>query len=212
MAGSTTPGTETQKKSLVASEQRSPRVQALRRVFLLLMLLLDPRRLVFLDETGCHTSMTRTHGRAPRGERVVGYVPRVRGAVTTVLGALALDGIRAMMTIEGATTADVFEAFVEHMLVPKLNPGDIVVMDNVGAHKPAHILERIRAAGAHVLFLPPYSPDLNPIELLWSKLKELLKSMGARTLQALDDAIARAMDLITPDDIAGWFRHCGYTI
>ncbi|OJH35161.1 hypothetical protein BON30_11340 [Cystobacter ferrugineus] len=176
------------------------------------MLLLDPRRLVFLDETGCHTSMTRTHGRAPRGERVVGYVPRNRGTVTTVLGALALDGIRALMTIEGATTGDVFEAFVEHMLVPKLNPGDIVVMDNVGAHKPEHILERIRAAGAHVLFLPPYSPDLNPIELLWNKLKELLKSMEARTLQALDDAIARAMDLITCEDIDGWFRHCGYKI
>ncbi|ATB38887.1 hypothetical protein CYFUS_004324 [Cystobacter fuscus] len=176
------------------------------------MLLLDPRRFVFLDETGCHTSMTRTRGRAPRGERVVGYVPRNRGVVTTVLGALALDGIRALMTIEGATTAGVFEAFVEHMLVPKLNPGDIVVMGNVGAHKPAHILECIRAAGAHVLFLPPYSPDLNPIELLWNKLKELLKSMGARTLQTLDDAIARAMDLITHDDIVGWFRYCGYNI
>jgi transposase len=106
-------------------------------------------------------------------------------------------------------TADVFEAFVEHMLVLKLNLGDIVVMDNVGAHKPAHILKRIRAAGAHVL-LPPYSPDLNPIELLWRKFKELLKSMGAGTQQALDDAIARAMDFITHDDIVGWLRHCGY--
>lgn len=98
------------------------------------------------------------------------------------------------------------------MLVPRLNPGDIVVMDNVGAHKPARILERIRAAGAHVLFLPPYSPDLNPIELFWNKFKELLRSMAARTPQELDHAIAKAMDLTTLEDIAGWFTHCGYKI
>jgi transposase len=144
--------------------------------------------------------------------RVVEHVPRNRGVVTTVLGAMALDGIRALMTIEGATTADVFEAFVESMLVPRLNPGDIVVMDNVGAHKPAHILERIRAAGAHVLFLPPYSPDLNPIELFWNKFKELLRSMAARTPRELDHAIAEAMALTTLEDIAGWFKHCGYKI
>jgi transposase len=143
---------------------------------------------------------------------VVEHVPRNRGVVTTVLGAMALDGIRALMTIEGATTADVFEAFVESMLVPRLNPGDIVVMDNVGAHKPAHILERIRAAGAHVLFLPPYSPDLNPIELFWNKFKELLRSMAARTPRELDHAIAEAMALTTLEDIAGWFKHCGYKI
>jgi transposase len=184
----------------------------LRSVFLLLILLLDPARFVFIDETGCHLSMTRSHGRSPRGERVVGYVPRNRGVVTTVVGALALDGIRALMTIEGATTANVFDAFVEHMLVPKLNPDDIVVMDNVGAHKPAHILERIRAAGAHVLFLPPYSPDLNPIELFWNKFKEILNQANARTRQELDKSIVRAMQLTTSDDIIGWFRYCGYNI
>jgi transposase len=146
------------------------------------------------------------------GQRVVGHVPRNRGTVTTVLGAMALDGIRALMTIEGATTADVFEAFVASMLVPSLHPGEIVVMDNEGAHKPAHILERIRAAGAHVLFLPPYSPDLNPIELFWNKLKDLLRSMAARTPQELDHAIAQAMGLTTREDIAGWFQHCGYKI
>jgi transposase len=129
-----------------------------------------------------------------------------------MLGAIAHDGVRALMTIEGATTAAVFEAFVESMLVPRLNPGDIVVMDNVGAHKPAYILERIRAAGAHVLFLPPYSPDLNPIELFWNKFKVLLKSMAPRTRQELDRAIARAMELTTLEDIAGWFQHCGYKI
>lgn len=176
------------------------------------MLLLDSHRLVFLDETGCHTAMTRTYARAPVGQRVVGYVPRNRGTVTTVLGAIALDGIRAMMTIEGATTAAVFEAFVESLLVPSLNPGDIVVMDNVGAHKPAYILERIRAADAHVLFLPPYSPEFNPIELFWNKFKELLKHMAPRSRQELDHAIAKAMELTTHEDIAGWFQHCGYKI
>jgi transposase len=174
------------------------------------VLLLDAHRLVFLDETGCHISMTRTYARAPVGQRVVGHVPRNRGTVTTVLGAIALDGIRAVMTIEGATTAAVFDAFVESLLVPRLNPGDVVVMDNVGAHKAPDALERIRAAGAHVLFLPPYSPDLNPIELFWNKFKELLKHMEPRSHKELDHAIARAMELTTPEDIAGWFQHCGY--
>ena len=182
----------------------------LRRLFLLLALLLEPQRLVFLDETGCHIAMTRTHGRAPRGERVVGTVPRNRGVVTTVIGALALDGMRALMTIKGATTGAVFEAFVEHLLVPQLKPGDIVVMDNVGAHKPAYILKRIRAAQADVLFLPPYSPDLNPIEFCWNKVKSSLKSTGSREQQALDAAIVKAVESITRKDIIRWFRHCGY--
>jgi len=176
------------------------------------VLLLDSHRLVFLDETGCHIGMTRTYARAPVGQRVVGHVPRNRGTVTTVLGAIALDGVRAMMTIEGATTAAVFDAFVESLLVPRLKPGDIVVMDNVGAHKPSYILERIRAAGAHVLFLPPYSPEFNPIELFWNKLKELLKHMAPRSREELDHAIAKAMELTTREDISGWFRHCGYKI
>ena len=154
--------------------------------------------------------MTRTHGRAPEGERVHGSVPRNRGTVTTLLGALGLGGMRAMMTIEGGTTANVFEAFVRHVLVPTLKPGDVVVMDNLGAHKSRAALQAILDAGATYLFLPPYSPDMNPIELAWSKLKALLRSFEARTREALDEAVALAMDLITPHDCAGWFRHCGY--
>ena len=127
-----------------------------------------------------------------------------------MIGALALDGLRTMMTIEGPTTADVFEAFVDHMLIPELKEGDVVVLDNVGAHKPERIAEKIRAAGAHVIFLPPYSPDLNPIEPCWGKLKGTLKSIGAITRRSLDDAIAHGMSLITPQDAAAWFRHCGY--
>jgi len=127
-----------------------------------------------------------------------------------MLGALGLDGVRALMTVEGGTDAEVFEVFVTHVLVPTLKPGDIVILDNVGAHKPPGILQHIRAAGASVIFLPPYSPDLNPIELCWSKLKQILKGLGARTAETLDAAIAAALKLITPDDAKAWFAHCGF--
>jgi transposase len=155
--------------------------------------------------------MTREYARGLIGERVPGYAPRNRGTVTTMLGAMGIDGVLAMMTVEGATDAEVFEAFVTHLLVPKLKPGNIVVLDNVGAHKPEGALARIRAAGARVLFLPPYSPDLNPIELCWSKMKALLKKFEALTVAALDAAIARAAELVTPSDARGWFSHCGYS-
>ena len=127
-----------------------------------------------------------------------------------MLGALDARGVRAMMTGEGGTDADVFEAFLEQVLVRKLRPGDIVVLDNVGAHKPHRMRQLIEAAGARLLFLPPYSPDLNPIELCWSKLKAALKDFGARTRDALDQAVKRAMDLVGADDAEAWFRHCGY--
>lgn len=155
--------------------------------------------------------MTREYARAPRGERVHGAVPRNAGTVTTMIGALDLNGVRAMMTVEGATDGEVFETFLERVLLRRLKPGDIVVLDNVGAHKTADVRRLIRAAGARVLFLPPYSPDLNPIELCWSKLKALLREFGARTRQALDEAIRRAMDLIDAGDAAAWFAHCGYS-
>ena len=127
-----------------------------------------------------------------------------------MLGALDVHGVRAMMTIEGATDAEVFETFLERVLLRKLKPGDIVVLDNVGAHRSADVHRLIEAAGARVLYLPPYSPDLNPIELCWAKLKALLKEFGARTREALDDAIRRAMDLIDGSDALAWFGHCGY--
>ena len=155
--------------------------------------------------------MTRGYARAPRGQRAHGAVPRNAGTVTTMIGALDVNGVRAMMTVEGATDGEVFETFIERMLLRKLKPGDIVVLDNVGAHKTAEVRRLIRAAGARVLFLPPYSPDLNPIELCWSKLKALLREFGARTRDALDDAIRRAMDLIDRHDASAWFAHCGYS-
>ena len=166
--------------------------------------------MVFLDEAGSHIAMTRDYARAPCGERVQGSVPRNRGEVTTMIGALDIHGVRAMMTVEGATDAEVFEAFLKHVLVSKLHPGDFVVLDNVGAHKPEEMRRLVEAAGASMIFLPPYSPDLNPIELCWAKLKAALKEFGARTRDALDTAIKRAMDLIGADDALAWFAHCGY--
>ena len=196
--------------SLTATEQAEPRIEALRRRFIELAKSLDPRRLVFIDVAGSNIAMTRDYARAPRGERVHGSVPRNRGEVTAMLGALDVHGVRAMMTVEGATDAEVFETFLERVLLRKLKPGDIVVLDNVGAHRTADVRRLIEAAGARVLYLPPYSPDLNPIELCWAKLKALLKEFGARTREALDDAIRRAMDLIDGSDALAWFGHCGY--
>jgi transposase len=155
--------------------------------------------------------MTRDYARAPRGERALSSVPRNVGTVTTMIGALDVTGVRAMMTIEGATDGEVFETFLERVLLRKLRPGDIVVLDNVGAHKISTVRRLIRAAGASILYLPPYSPDLNPIELCWAKLKAILREFSARTHDALDAAIRRAMDLIGKTDAAGWFKHCGYS-
>ena len=204
-------GAHAKKKSLTAVEQEEPRIQALRRRFIELAKSLDPRRLVFIDEAGSNIAMTRTYARAPRGERAHGAVPRNAGTVTTMIGALDVTGVRAMMTIEGATDGEVFETFLDRVLLRKLKPGDIVVLDNVGAHRTDGVRRLIRAAGARILYLPPYSPDLNPIELCWAKLKGLLRDFGARTLDTLNDAIRRAMDLIDGADAAAWFSHCGYS-
>jgi transposase len=137
-------------------------------------------------------------------------VPRNRGVVTTMLGALTLAGLVGIMTIEGGTDTEVFDAFLLNILVPKLKRGDIVIMDNLGAHKPPVVQQRILAAGARIIFLPPYSPEFNPIEECWSKLKNLLRDYAPRTRAELDNAIARAMAKITASDALGWFRHAGY--
>jgi transposase len=163
-----------------------------------------------VDETGTHTSMTREYARGPSGERVVGIVPRNRGTILTVVGAVALDGVRAVMAYEGGTSADAFLRFLHEALVPSLHPGDLVVLDNLGAHRAVGVREAIETAGARILYLPPYHPELNPIELAWSKLKALLKTIGARDLQALAAALKSSKDRLTTSDMEGWFRHCGY--
>jgi transposase len=156
--------------------------------------------------------MTRRFGRAPRGERVIGAVPQNSGANLTTIAALGLHGIEAVMTSEGATDAEVFHAYAEQVLGPTLRPGDIVVLDNLSAHKTTAIREVIAGRGAQLLYLPPYSPDLAPIEQAWSKIKTCLRTAKARTREALELAIRQALTTITAADAHGWFRHCGYTV
>ena len=161
---------------------------------------LDPGRLVFIDETGTNTKMARLRGRAPVGERCRAPIPHGHWKTTTFVGALRLSGMTAPMTLNGAMNGPAFTAYVEQVLVPTLRSGDIVVMDNLPAHKPAAVRDAIERAGAELRFLPPYSPDFNPIELAFSKIKALLKKDAARTLQDLWDAIAQAIDAVTPEE------------
>jgi transposase len=171
---------------------------------------LDPARLIFLDESSAKTNMTRLRGRALRGERVCGSAPQGHWNTTTIIGAMRLDGSTACMAIDGATDKVVFEAYVRQVLGPTLRPGDIVVMDNLSAHKGSQSLSLITQAGAQALFLPAYSPDFNPIEQMWSKVKNTLRSLEARTEGALMTAIGQALAGITPQDAMNWFGHCGY--
>ena len=171
---------------------------------------MDLNRLVFLDETGAKTNMTRLRGRAPGGQRLVDSAPAGHWATTTLLSSVRLDGSTAAMAIEGATDAAVFLEYAKQVLTPSLRPGDIVVMDNLSPHKMPAITTAIEACGASVWFLPPYSPDLNPIEKMWSKIKTLLRKAKARTLDALIDAIRDAIRAVTTADILGWFAESGY--
>jgi transposase len=198
------------KKSVRAQEQLDPEVAAQRQEWSEWMGQIDPDRFVFLDESNAKTTMTRRYGRAPRGERVVDHVPAGQYHSTTILGALRHDGTIAAMVYEGGTNVSVMRSFAEGQLQTILHPRDIVVMDNLAAHKDAGVIAAIEAAGATVCFLPPYSPDLNPIEKMWSKVKEILRSVKARTADALLDAIGTALRAVTLHDAEGWFAHCGY--
>jgi transposase len=166
--------------------------------------------LVFLDESGASTQMTRNYGRAPRGERVAEATPNSHWHTLTMLAVLTLEGLQAPMTIESPTDGDVFLAYLEQVLCPRLRPGQVVVMDNLAAHKVAGVRELIEATGGRLLYLPPYSPDFNPIEPAWSKIKQLLRSAKARTVEALEQAIAEALAAITPENASAWFSHCNY--
>jgi transposase len=171
---------------------------------------LDPKRLVFIDETGASTKMARRHGRAPRGQRLRASVPHGHWKTTTFVGALRLGGMTAPMVLDGPMDGAWFLAYVEQVLVPTLSPGDIVVLDNLPAHKGAAAREAIEAAGASLRFLPPYSPDFNPIENAFSKLKALLRKAAARRVDQLWAAIATAIDTFTPQQCANYFAAAGY--
>lgn len=170
----------------------------------------DPRRLVFVDESGANLSLTPRYGRAPRGQRVVGVVPRNHGPNVTLFAAMGVAGITAAMTMTGPADGEVWPLFARQILVPSLRPGQIVIWDNLGVHKNQQVRQLIEDRGCQVRFLPPYSPDFSPIEQAFGKLKTALRQANARTRPALEDAIAAGLATITPHAAAAWFRHCGY--
>jgi transposase len=165
---------------------------------------------VFVDETWAKTNMTRTHGRAPRGQRLVARVPHGRWTTMTFLAALRCDRIAAPCVIDGPVNAEIFLAWVIQFLLPTLRRGDIVVLDNLGSHKGAAVRRAIRDVGAHLLFLPPYSPDLNPIEMVFAKLKTLLRKAGERSIAAVWNRIGSLLDTFSPTECATYLRHAGY--
>jgi transposase len=201
---------QAKKKSLRAAEQDRPDVKAQREAWRDKAGQVNLRRLVFLDESGAKTNMTRLYGRSFDGQRLVDSTPHGHWCSTTLLSAIRVDGATAAVTVDGATDAEVFATYVQQVLVPGLRPGDIVVMDNLAPHKMPAIIEAIENAGAEAWFLPPYSPDLNPIEKMWSKIKAFLRKVKARTQEALHAAISAAFATITESDALNWFASCGY--
>lgn len=171
---------------------------------------LDARQCVVIDECGSNISLTSLYARAPKGTRASGSVPRNRGKNTTLIAALTWSGMGESMIIEGSTNTVIFERYVEEILAPSLTAGQIVIMDNLAAHKGRKVLELIQARGCQLLFLPGYSPDFSPIEETFSKLKTHLRRIGARTREALQECISQALLTVSTQDAQGWFRHCGY--
>ena len=165
-----------------------------------------------MDECGANVGLSPLRARAPRGERAFGRAPRNRGKNTTLLASMSGEGMGPCAAVEGATTEKVCEAYVEQALAPALRPGQVVVLDNLNAHKGERVRQLVEEAGCEVLFLPPYSPDFSPIEEAFRKLKALLRRAKARTREVLVEAVGRALDAITPKDAEGWFAHCGYAV
>ena len=196
------------KKSIEASERKEEERQKFREQ----TKDLDTRKFRIIDETGSNIALTRLYARAPRGKRARGITPRKRGKNVTTITDLSLHGLGETFMIDGAVNGELFEAYIEHIFVPTLMSGEIVMMDNLSAHKGKKVRELIEAKGCLLLFLPAYSPDLSPIEEAFSNVKNFLRSIGARTREELYQAIGDAMQTITTNDIRGWFRHCGYQV
>jgi transposase len=193
------------KKVLHATERDTPKARRQRRLFRKEVAGVEPQRLVFVDETGANTAMTRTHGRAPEGERVPGAVPGSWTTLTLIRG-LRLSGVTAPLVFRGATDTATFATFVEQALVPQLHPGDVVIGDNLKPHQAKSVVQAVEGAGARLIPLPPSSPDYSPIEEMFSKVKGALKSAAARTTEAVTTAIGTALRDVTPQDIVGWFK------
>jgi transposase len=172
---------------------------------------IDARSLVFVDEMGTNTSLSPVYGWAKKGERAYCSVPRNRGPNTTLLSSMSISGIGPSLAVEGATNREVFETYVERVLAPRLRPGQVVVMDNLTAHKGDKVKELIEEQGCELIYLPPYSPDFNPIEEAFSKIKSLVRKSEARSREVLVDAIGKGISMVTAEDARGFFDHCGYT-
>jgi transposase len=203
------------KKTLSASEQERPDVAARGAGWKAVRPFIDPERLVFIDETALNTKMTRLYGRAPRGRRLESSVPFGHWKTMTFIAALRCDGITAPWLLDGAMDGDAFRTYVEHVLVPSLQEGDSIVMDNppthkMATHKMAAVRDTLARAGMQAFYLPPYSPDMNPIEMAFAKLKALLRQDPTRTIDALWRRLGTALDTFTPDQCANFFRHAGY--
>jgi transposase len=198
------------KKSVRAAEQDRPDVSAARAAWAQAQADLAPERLVFIDETGTSTNMARLRGRAPRGERLVGKIPHGHWKTTTFVAGLRASALTAPCVIDGPMNGNAFLAYIEQILGPSLKPGDIVVLDNLSAHKVPGVREVIAAAGARLLYLPPYSPDFNPIEQVFAKLKALLRKAAERTVEDLWDRIAALLGAFTPSECTNYFRNAGY--
>lgn len=212
MHGAQAPGVDFKKKTIHAAEQDRPDVARRRAAWKRNQPKIDAKRLIFIDETWTKTNMTRLRGRAPRGQRLVDKTPHGHWKTTTLIAALGITGMRCSTVVDGAVNGDVFEAFVEQVLVPELRSGDVVIMDNLSSHKRLRVRERIEATGARLVFLPPYSPDLNPIELVFAKIKQALRSLACRSRDALWNAMQSVLDQVTSDDAQNCYRHCGYTL
>src|SRR5215218_10195290 len=208
VSGYTQAGLDAQKKSLGASERNEEERSAWRER----VKEIDPTRFVFVDECGTNITLTRLYARAPRGERAFGKVPRNWDKNVTLMAAMSAQGMGQAMSVEGATDGAAFEAYLKHFLLPTLKEGQVVVMDNLQAHKSTKVRKLVESVGASVLFLPPYSPDFSPIEEAFSKIKAILRSIEARTQESLIEAIGQALDAVSCRDALGWFSHCGYRL
>lgn len=171
---------------------------------------LDAKRFIFLDESGSNIALTRFYARAPKGKRAKGSIPRNRGKNMTLISALTLEGVGESLIVDGAANTEIFELYIEQILLPSLHPGYIVIMDNLSTHKGSRIRKVIEERGCQLLFLPAYSPDFSPIEEAFSKIKTVLRKIGARTRESLQEALEYALTTISASDAAGWFAHCGY--
>lgn len=208
MASHPPAGVDAQKKTLAASERNEEARKAWREA----VAQRDPQQFVFIDESGTHIALTRPYGWAPHDQRAAGSVPRNHGKNTTLVVALTPDGLQVPWLVEGAMNTETFTWYITEQLGPTLQPGQVVVVDNLSAHKAERIREAITARQCELLFLPPYSPDCTPIEQAFSKIKAILRRLGARTREALLEAVRLALDAITPADATAWFTHAGYTL